>query len=140
MKSTWRIALRWVALTASIVCAAELAVENSDARTLDRLGDPWPALSECWQPPPGSAGMEVTVRFSLKRSGAIVGEPRITYSRLWGHRKSRTPSAIRGFQPFGNARPYTYPTGWGAQSQAGRFQSDSSPPPNRWKTMSIAGI
>jgi hypothetical protein len=84
MKSEWRIALRWVALTASIVCAAELAVENSDARTLDQLRDLWPALSECWQPPPGSAGMEVTVRFSLKRSGAIIGEPRITYSKLWG--------------------------------------------------------
>ena len=33
-----------------------------------------------------------------------------------------------------------YPTGWGAQSQAGRFHSDSSPPPNRVETMSIAGI
>src|SRR4051794_24549704 len=90
MKSARRISLRWVALTASIVCAASLATENSDAQVLDQLRDLWPALSECWQPPSGSAGM--------------------------------------------------CPTGWEAQSPAGRFHFGSSPPPNRVGTMAVAGI
>ena len=60
---------------------------------VDRLADLWPALSACWQPPAGSHGMEITLRFSLTRQGAIPGEPRITYSKLNG-----PPEARRAFR------------------------------------------
>jgi hypothetical protein len=40
------------------------------------------ALDACWIPPPmeqSRPGTEITIRFSLDRAGAIMGEPRFTY-------------------------------------------------------------
>lgn len=51
---------------------------------VDRLDQIGPAIMRCWQPVPAYRGMAVTVRFSLKRSGELLGEPRITYSNLSG--------------------------------------------------------
>jgi hypothetical protein len=39
-------------------------------------------LKRCWQPPAlpsGNAGMEITVQFTFKRDGSLLGHPRITY-------------------------------------------------------------
>jgi len=50
---------------------------------LDTIGDLFAALRSCWSPPPaGSArqGMQMSVRFSFKRSGEIIAAPRITYA------------------------------------------------------------
>jgi hypothetical protein len=41
------------------------------------------ALRACWVPPPADQarrGMEYTVRFALKRDGALISPPRRTYS------------------------------------------------------------
>ena len=51
---------------------------------VERIRDVWPALSRCWTPPTGSDGMQLTVRFSVKRTGELIGAPRVTYSRLRG--------------------------------------------------------
>lgn len=50
---------------------------------LDNLGDLFAALRSCWTPPPTDAakeGMQMTVRFSFKRSGDLVGPPRMTFA------------------------------------------------------------
>jgi hypothetical protein len=50
---------------------------------LDNIGDLFAALRSCWTPPPaGSAkeGMQMTVRFSFKRSGDLIGPPRMTFA------------------------------------------------------------
>jgi hypothetical protein len=52
-------------------------------RPLDTLEELFSALEACWQPPPldqSRPGTEITIRFSLTRSGEILGEPRFTYS------------------------------------------------------------
>jgi hypothetical protein len=52
-------------------------------RDLDSIGDLFAALRACWSPPPAGAareGMQMTVRFSFKRSGEIIGSPRLTYA------------------------------------------------------------
>jgi hypothetical protein len=39
-------------------------------------------LKGCWQPPAlprGNSGMEITVQFTFKRDGNLLGRPRITY-------------------------------------------------------------
>ena len=49
---------------------------------LDSIGDLFAALRSCWTPPqPESAkqGMQMTVRFSFKRSGDLIGPPRLTF-------------------------------------------------------------
>jgi hypothetical protein len=50
---------------------------------LDNIGELFAALRSCWTPPqPDSAkeGMQMTVRFSFKRSGDLIGPPRMTFA------------------------------------------------------------
>ena len=50
---------------------------------LDTIGDLFAALRSCWSPPPSDIarpGMQMSVRFSFKRSGEIIAVPRVTYA------------------------------------------------------------
>jgi hypothetical protein len=50
---------------------------------LDTIGDLFAELRSCWSPPPADsaqAGMQMTVRFSFKRSGEIIAVPRMTFA------------------------------------------------------------
>ena len=50
---------------------------------LDTIGDLFAALRSCWTPPAADdarEGMQMSVRFSFKRSGEMIGEPRLTFS------------------------------------------------------------
>jgi hypothetical protein len=50
---------------------------------LDTIGDLFAALRSCWTPPPADtarAGMQMSVRFSFKRSGEMMGPPRMTFA------------------------------------------------------------
>ncbi len=50
---------------------------------LDTVGDLFAALRSCWSPPPAEAaraGMQMSVRFSFKRSGEMIAAPRMTFS------------------------------------------------------------
>jgi len=50
---------------------------------LDSIGDLFAALRSCWTPPPAESareGMQMSVRFSFKRSGEIIATPRLTYA------------------------------------------------------------
>jgi hypothetical protein len=50
---------------------------------LDTIGDLFAALRACWSPPPADSareGMQMSVRFSFKRSGEMIGPPRVTYA------------------------------------------------------------
>ncbi len=50
---------------------------------LDTIGDLFAALRSCWSPPPpdiARPGMQMSVRFSFKRSGEIIATPRVTYA------------------------------------------------------------
>src|SRR5215475_12551301 len=50
---------------------------------LDNIGDLFAELRSCWSPPPADAarqGMQMSVRFSFKRSGEMIGPPRVTFA------------------------------------------------------------
>ncbi len=50
---------------------------------LDNIGDLFAALRSCWSPPPPDAareGMQMSVRFSFKKSGEMIGPPRLTFA------------------------------------------------------------
>jgi hypothetical protein len=50
---------------------------------LDTIGDLFAALRSCWTPPPADSareGMQMSVRFSFKRTGEIIAAPRLTFS------------------------------------------------------------
>jgi hypothetical protein len=50
---------------------------------LDTVGDLFAALRSCWSPPPADSareGMQMSVRFSFKRSGEMIATPRVTFA------------------------------------------------------------
>ena len=50
---------------------------------IDTIAGMFAALRACWQPPEDDEarpGMQMSVRFAFKRSGEIIGEPRVTYA------------------------------------------------------------
>jgi hypothetical protein len=50
---------------------------------LDTIGDLFAALRSCWSPPSADSarqGMQMSVRFSFKRTGEIIAAPRLTYA------------------------------------------------------------
>jgi hypothetical protein len=50
---------------------------------LDTIGDLFATLRSCWSPPPAESareGMQMSVRFSFKRTGEIIAAPRVTYA------------------------------------------------------------
>jgi hypothetical protein len=50
---------------------------------LDTIGDLFAALRSCWSPPPADAareGMQMSVLFSFKKSGAMIAPPRMTFA------------------------------------------------------------
>ena len=50
---------------------------------LGNIGDLFAALRACWSPPPADnarEGMQMSVRFSFKRSGEIIAKPQLTFA------------------------------------------------------------
>jgi hypothetical protein len=50
---------------------------------LDSIGDLFAELRSCWSPPPPDiayGGMQMSVRFSFKKSGEMIGPPRVTFA------------------------------------------------------------
>ena len=50
---------------------------------LDTIGDLFAELRSCWSPPAGEEareGMQMSVRFSFKKSGDMIGAPRLTFA------------------------------------------------------------
>jgi hypothetical protein len=67
----------------SIPSRADAAKYVKPENALDTIGDLFAALRSCWSPPPADIareGMQMSVRFSFKRSGEIIGAPRMTYA------------------------------------------------------------
>jgi len=62
---------------------AEAARYQRPDHDLDSIGDLFAALRSCWSPPPedvARAGMQMSIRFSFKRSGAMIATPRVTFA------------------------------------------------------------
>ncbi|RUW43611.1 cell envelope integrity protein TolA, partial [Mesorhizobium sp. M8A.F.Ca.ET.021.01.1.1] len=65
-------------------CNGALSQEHPCRSTdpIDTIKEMSDAIYACWRPPPGTAGMSLTLRFSLRRNGTLIGKPRATYSDL----------------------------------------------------------
>jgi hypothetical protein len=61
---------------------AEPGAAKKPTGPLNTIAEVFAALEACWIPPPldqARAGMQITVLMSFKRSGELLGKPRITY-------------------------------------------------------------
>jgi hypothetical protein len=59
--------------------ATALAPPPSAAAPLETVSDIGPALLRCWRPPAAPDGSAVTLRFSFRRDGSLMGVPLVTY-------------------------------------------------------------
>jgi hypothetical protein len=66
---------------ATVAPAAE-GTNPDPSHRLDTIRDLFGALRACWVPPQDQAraGMQMSVRLSFKRSGTMIGAPRVTYT------------------------------------------------------------
>lgn len=67
----------------SVPPQADVAKYQKPGHDLDTIGDLFAALRSCLSPPPADSareGMQMSVRFSFKRSGEIIGTPRMTFA------------------------------------------------------------
>ncbi len=74
----------WLVVGLGAMSAAALQAASARAEPIDTLKQLGPALAACWRPPAHSTGSQVTLAFSLSRTGALIGAPRITYAKLLG--------------------------------------------------------
>jgi hypothetical protein len=88
---------------------------------IDRLRDVVVAVRSCWQPPKdgGYSGQELTLRLSFKRSGELLGQPRITYYKAGGRSDEREDFARSVRTAFERCTPLPFTTRFGA-AVAGR--------------------
>ncbi|MDB5555704.1 MAG: hypothetical protein JWL86_5688 [Rhizobium sp.] len=67
----------------SVPSRDDAAKYQKPAHDLDTIGDLFAELRSCWSPPPADTareGMQMSVRFSFKRSGEIIASPRVTFA------------------------------------------------------------
>jgi hypothetical protein len=67
----------------TVPSSADAAKYQKPDHDLDNIGDLFAALRSCWSPPPADnarEGMQISVRFSFKRSGEMIGTPRLTFA------------------------------------------------------------
>ncbi len=73
-------------LLMSLPALAQRAPVGPPVNTLREMGA---ALWSCWSPPPNTQNFQVTIQFSFKRNGEVLGKPRITYSTFNGSEEER---------------------------------------------------
>jgi len=67
----------------SVPAAKDAAKYVRPDHDLDTIGDLFAALRSCWSPPPATSAreaMQMSVRFSFKTSGEMIGTPRLTFA------------------------------------------------------------
>ncbi|MER8900539.1 hypothetical protein [Mesorhizobium sp. M0514] len=81
-----RSAIVATALALALVASAtearsqERACRSPDP--VDTIDEMFDAIFACWQPPPGSAGLTLTLSFSIRKNGTLMGKPRATFSHM----------------------------------------------------------
>ena len=70
------------------VCWSD-AVHPSNAAALNTMGDVGDAIQACWTPPADAGTASVTLSFSFKRDGTLIGPPRPTAIKVDGDAKAK---------------------------------------------------
>jgi hypothetical protein len=95
--------------------------DASPIRRISRIGEVFQAIQACWRPPAGSgfSGQELTLRMSFKRSGEVLGQPRITFYKAGTEAEQREPFTRSIRQAFERCAPLPFTESLGA-AVAGR--------------------
>jgi hypothetical protein len=119
---------------AALVWLAPAAYAQAQPQQLDTIKDVFTKLYSCWQPPPASRAnpMDITVIVSFNRTGAILGQPRITYESANASDSDRIAYRIAVMETLQRCAPLPFSEGLGG-AVAGRplavtFRSRKRPP------------
>lgn len=85
-------------LALAVAMAPAQSVFAQELATMDAVGN---KLMDCWSPPAGSQGSAVTLRFSFRRDGSLIGAPRATHVDVEGDedaRKAFVDAAVESLQ------------------------------------------
>jgi hypothetical protein len=80
-------------------------------QVINTIADIFAALRGCWVPPPlamAPSEMQITVRLSFTRTGAILGPPRITYERPTATDEQRLVYRIAVMQMLRRCTPLSF--------------------------------
>jgi hypothetical protein len=98
-----------------VVSLAFLAISSAEARSApaNTLPDLWRELSACVRAPTESVGSEVTILFTLKRDGSLLGKPRITHSHLRGDAETQNAFMVEAIGALAKCLPVDITDGLG---------------------------
>ena len=80
------------------------------------------AIYACWQPPRGTGGMSLTLRFALRRDGTLFGKPHATFSELGPDDRLNRAFVASVLEALGKALPLPFTESMG-EAIAGRILS-----------------
>ena len=105
-----------------VTIGSKAAALPAPAGELSTIRDVFAALRRCWAPPDrrfAAAGTQVSMRFSFKRNGEILGTPRITYITSGIPDQTRRLYAAAGRETLRRCSPLPFTDGLGG-ALAGR--------------------
>jgi hypothetical protein len=79
---------------------------QSDAAQLNTMGEVGRAIQACWNPPAEAKDASVTLSFSFRRDGTLIGSPRPTKIKIDGDDRARKAfvdaaiAAVQGCAPL----------------------------------------
>ena len=75
-----------LAIAGLLTIGATIQSRAEPLKTMDEVGA---ALEACWTPPPGMPNSSVTLSFSFKRDGTLIGPPQPTEIKVEGDEQVR---------------------------------------------------
>jgi len=97
----------------SVLLVGCLVRSSTYAAPANSLRELWQAIEVCSRVELGSTASEMTVLFSLKRDGSLLGKPRITYSKLYGDREEQLNFVASVLRALGKCFPLSISDGLG---------------------------
>lgn len=90
-----------------------LRVSSANSAPANSLRELYAAVSNCIQTPTSAMGTEITVVFSIKRDGSLLGTPRIAYARFLGDTNTRKRFVADFRTAFSKCFPLSISKGFG---------------------------
>jgi hypothetical protein len=97
-------------MAAMLMIAGEMlagTVLPSRAATLNTMDDVGAAIEACWTPPADAGNSTVTLSFSFKRDGSLIGSPRPTAVQVAGDDKAHKAFIEAAVAAVRNCTPLT---------------------------------
>ena len=80
----------------------------ANAATLNTMNEVGVALQACWTPPANSGNSTVTLSFSFKRDGTLIGPPKPTAIKVSGDDKARQAYVDAATAALRNCLPLSF--------------------------------